>query len=356
MRKIKIMGAGLSGLSAAINLVKAGYNVDDFEKRSDCGKRFRGDLEGLENWSSLTDVVSELKSMNIKINFDCHPFKTMYLSDGKELIEMRCEKPTFYLVKRGTVENSLDQGLKNQAIDLGVNIHFNSKVKKENMDIISVGPTENKPIGIVKGIRFETRSDDIAVALVNKDASNRGYSYLLITKGHGCICSVNLYEEGDKTDTYFKKTYDIFTKLFNIEIKNEEKVGGVGCFLLKPRFVENRKICTGEAAGLQDILWGFGMRYAINSGFLAALSIIENKNYKKLVKQRLSGKLKTSVVNRFIVERLGDHYDTYLLRQAKKNKDNLINMLYQAYNPSLYSRALYPFAKWYLLAKYRRLK
>jgi len=356
MKNIKIMGAGLSGLSAAINLVKAGYNVDVFEKRSDCGKRFHGDLEGLENWSSRVDVVSELESMNIKINFDCHPFKKMYSSDGKELIEMKCKKPTFYLVKRGVVKNSLDQGLKNQAMDLGVDIHFNSKVKKENMDIISVGPVENKPIGIVKGIRFETGSDDIAVALLNKEASNRGYSYLLITKGYGCMCSVNLYEEGNKADKYFKKTYEIFTKLFNVEIKNKEKVGGVGCFSLKPRFVENRRIYTGEAAGLQDILWGFGMRYAINSGFFAALSIIENKNYKKLIKQRLLGRLKTSVVNRFLVERLGNHYDAYLLRQAKKNKDNWIDMLYQAYNPSLYSRAFYPFAKWYLLARYRRLK
>ena len=39
MENIKIMGAGLSGLSAAINLAKAGFNVDAFEKRDNCGKR-----------------------------------------------------------------------------------------------------------------------------------------------------------------------------------------------------------------------------------------------------------------------------------------------------------------------------
>ena len=48
MKNIKIIGGGLSGLSAAINLVKAGYNVDVFEKRDECGRRFNGDLEGLE--------------------------------------------------------------------------------------------------------------------------------------------------------------------------------------------------------------------------------------------------------------------------------------------------------------------
>ncbi len=69
MKDIKILGGGLSGLTAAINLAKAGYKVDVFEKRSDCGKRFHGDLEGIENWSSKVDVMDEFKSMNIKPNF-----------------------------------------------------------------------------------------------------------------------------------------------------------------------------------------------------------------------------------------------------------------------------------------------
>lgn len=352
MKKIKIMGAGLSGLSAAINLARVDYTVDVFEKRGDCGKRFLGDLEGLENWSSQIDILHEIKSMNIKINFDCSPFKTMYLSDGKELLKNTCKKPIFYLVKRGAIENSLDQGLKKQALDSGVNIHFNSKIKKEDVDIISVGPAGNKPTGIVRGILFETESDDIAVALLNKEASNKAYSYLLINKGYGCICSVNLYKTGGEVNTYFKKTYEIFTKLFDIDIKNEKNIGGVGCFLIKPRLIKKGKIYTGEAAGIQDILWGFGMRYAINSGFLAAKSIIENKDYKKLIKQGLSDRLKTSVANRFLADRYAERYYNDLLERAKKN-DSWRELLHNGYNPSLFTRTVYPFAKLVLSLKFR---
>ena len=39
------------------------------------------------------------------------------------------------------------------------------------------------------------------------------------------------------------------------------------------------------------MLWGFGMRYAMISGYLAALSIIENKNYKRLIKKSISKRL-----------------------------------------------------------------
>ncbi|UCD13059.1 MAG: NAD(P)/FAD-dependent oxidoreductase [Thermoplasmatales archaeon] len=351
MKNIKIMGAGLSGLSAAINLVRAGYIVDVFEKRDDCGRRFLGDLEGFENWSSSIDAIDELRSMNVKVNFDCSPFKAICLTDGKKLLKNTCSKPIFYLVKRGVDDNSLDQGLKNQAIDLGVNIHFNSETKKENMDIISTGVAENKYSAIAKGISFETESDDIAVALLNKKASNNGYSYLLISKGYGTMCSINFYETGINANAYFKKTYEIITKLFDIDIKNEENVGGIGCFLQKPRLVENNKIYTGEAAGLQDYLWGFGMRYAVTSGFLAALSIIEYKDYEKLIEQRLSSRLKTSVVNRFIVEKLGDRYYALLLRFAKKY-NIWIDLLHRRYNPSWYSRIIYPFARWSLSQKY----
>ena len=352
MKNIKIMGAGLSGLSAAINLAKAGYNVDVFEKRSDSGKRFNGDIAGLENWSIQTDVIQEVRSMNVKNNFDCDPFKTMYLSDGEEILKNTSDKPIFYLVKRGAIENSLDQGLKNQALDCGVNIHYNSKTEKKDMNIISVGPSEIKPSGVLKGILFDTNSDDIAVVLLNKEASNKGYSYLLITKGCGTICSVNFYEINLNADTYFKKTYKIITKLFDVDIKNEKNMSGIGCFLIKPRLVENERIYTGEAAGLQDVLWGFGMRYAINSGFYAALSIIENKDYKKLIKQKLSGRLKTSVANRYLSEKYEDRFYAYMTSHAKKS-NNWTELLHQEYNPSLRSRITYPFAKRSLLRKYQ---
>ena len=220
------------------------------------------------------------------------------------------------------------------------------------MDIISVGPAENKPFAIAKGIRFETESDDIAVALLNKEASNRGYSYLLINNGYGCMCSINLHMADSTVNRYFKKTYEIMTKLFNIDMKNEKSIGGVGCFLFKPRLIENGRIYTGEAAGLQDFLWGFGMRYAINSGFFAAKSIIDNKNYKKLIKQSLSDRLKTSVANRFLVDWDADRYYNDLLEWAKKN-DSWRELLYYGYNPSLFTRTIYPFAKLVLSLKFR---
>ena len=69
MDEKKIIGAGPAGLAAAINLAKNGYEVKVFEKNKDCGMRFRGDFQGLENWSSPADILTDLTKMNIKTNF-----------------------------------------------------------------------------------------------------------------------------------------------------------------------------------------------------------------------------------------------------------------------------------------------
>lgn len=101
MKTIKILGAGVSGLTAAINLAKAGYKVEVYERNKDVGMRFGGDLQGLENWSDREDVLESLKLMNIKINFDCDPFSKISISDGLKEDEIKLNKNAFYLVKRG---------------------------------------------------------------------------------------------------------------------------------------------------------------------------------------------------------------------------------------------------------------
>jgi protoporphyrinogen oxidase len=57
MQHVKILGAGPSGLSAAINLAKNDYKVDIFEKNKDVGGTVKKNLQGLENWSEKIDAL-----------------------------------------------------------------------------------------------------------------------------------------------------------------------------------------------------------------------------------------------------------------------------------------------------------
>ena len=187
------MGAGPSGLAAAINLAKAGYKVSVFERRQDCGWRFGGDLQGLENWSYKEDVITSLSRMNVAINFDCKPFSTLMVTNGSKTFDLHFTKPLVYLLKRGIAEGSLDQGLKRQALDAGVKIYFNKTIPHAQAHIVATGPNVRELMpGVDIGVIFKTTMSDTAVALVHNKAAYRGYAYLLVTNGYGCMCAVAL--------------------------------------------------------------------------------------------------------------------------------------------------------------------
>lgn len=68
-RALDVVGAGPAGLSAALAARQRGVEVTVYEKRPDVGLRFHGDFQGLENWTSRTDVLAELEASGIETNF-----------------------------------------------------------------------------------------------------------------------------------------------------------------------------------------------------------------------------------------------------------------------------------------------
>ena len=65
MKPIRIIGGGIAGLAAAINLSKAGIEVEVHERKTFCGKH-TNDFQFLENWTFDEDVLDDLQSMNIR--------------------------------------------------------------------------------------------------------------------------------------------------------------------------------------------------------------------------------------------------------------------------------------------------
>ncbi|MGZ7134729.1 MAG: NAD(P)/FAD-dependent oxidoreductase [Methanobacterium sp.] len=350
MNKIKISGAGPAGLSAAISLAKDGYEVDVYERNKEGSGRFNGDIQGLENWSKKENVIDEFQKMNININFDAVPFSKITATNATKINEIINPKgPLYYLVKRGNVPGSLDLGLKEQAQDAGVNMHFGKCIPEA--EIVATGPISEKVVGVVKGIAFRTDHEDIATVLFNNEAAFKGYAYFLVTNGYGCISTVLLDDLG-RVNSCFEKTKEIFSRIYDFNIENPKKCGGVGCFTLNKTFKKGNSLFAGEAAGLQDLFLGFGMRYAINSGFFAARSIIEGEDYEEMIKSHFEDKLKAGVVNRYLWEKAnGNNYSMVV-----DNFGWIIRNFGWIYNYNIFQRALYPFALRGMKKRYDWLK
>ncbi|MBI3398799.1 MAG: NAD(P)/FAD-dependent oxidoreductase, partial [Deltaproteobacteria bacterium] len=306
-KDIEIVGSGPAGLVAAINLAKAGCKVTVYEEKSEVGHRFHGDFQGLENWSSEEDAAVLLERLGIKTNYTCQPYSELTVFDvnlDKRII--RSQRPLFYLVQRGHAPGCLDHGLMEQAKEADVEIVFNKRVDKlESGGIVGIGPRAAD--AIAKGIIFNTTMEDTAAAILDDRLAPKGYSYLLIHKNKATMATC-MFKDFKREKECFERTVETFKKVFpELNMTDAKEFGGYGNFFFdKPAF-EGGKYYVGEAAGLQDCLWGFGMKYAMTSGFLAARAIIENKDYEALVRDNLIPMQKASLVNRFIFEMLGNN-------------------------------------------------
>lgn len=350
---MNILGAGPSGLSAAINLAKAGYDIEVFEKRHRVGQRFNGDLQGLENWSGTIDFEERLGEMGIRTNFDLDAFHELTLTNMTKEVHFSFHRPAFYLVKRGPLPGTLDYGLANQARDLGIRIHLRSTIAPERADIVATGPLPGRAFGVVKGISFETRMSDLALAIVGDTVAHRGYAYLLVTKGHGCLCTA-VMGRLDKADACLQAAREAFSSIVSLEMENPRRVGGMGSFSATATLQREGRLYVGEAAGIQDLLWGFGIGKALTSGYLAAQSIINDQDYERMVHRVLGGKLKAGFVNRLLWEALhiGDYSPVLGLFGSSRNPLGLLHRLY-SHDPL--HRAVYPLASAYFKKHYPQL-
>tara|TARA_R110002110_G_scaffold156564_4_gene351680 strand:- start:3630 stop:4169 length:540 start_codon:yes stop_codon:yes gene_type:complete len=73
--------------------------------------------------------------------------------------------------------------------------------------------------------------------------------------------------------------------------------------------VQGGHCVVGEQAGIQDALAGFGMRYAVRSGILAARSLIAGVDYTRLWRRELLPLLRAGISNRFIFNSVGHGYE-----------------------------------------------
>ena len=227
-------------------------------------------------------------------------------------------KVAFRVVERGTSPHTIDQGLKRQALDAGVNIHYKSRVKSEDCTIIATGPKGTSAVAY--GEVFKTSFPDHVSFHLNDKLAPGAYAYLIVIDGIGLICTC-LWRKQSKSERFLNETIAWYEKNYpELDIEPIKRVGGKGDFTINDRYKENGRYYVGEAGGLQDFMWGFGMRYAVTSGVLAAHDILGGEDYDKAVRKQLLPFVKTSVANRFLMNRVGDRSFKRIARMWMKDQ------------------------------------
>ena len=301
-------------------LARAGRAVEVHEAKSDVGTRFIGDLQIIESSSERESVPAFLDRIGIARNFYFRPADWATFYDARDNARtIRSGEPYGWFIRRGAEEQTLDRGLLAQARELGVNVVFNSRLAPEHADIVATGPAS--PDGLAREMTWRTSDAERIDVVFNHHLSPGGYSYLFILDGiatFGCA----IVADFKKIDEYFEHSLAAAQRLHPFAIPAETRTGySYMNFHLKSEATKNGTRYVGEAAGFQDYLFGLGIRYALTSGWLAARSILEERDFDELWKHELAPKQETSLVNRFLYEAGGNTGLSMFVRQAAKAKD-----------------------------------
>lgn len=196
---------------------------------------------------------------------------------------------------------------------------------------------------IAAGYVFETDRPDGNWIVFNDRLAPLGYAYLLIHAGRGTVANC-MFTGFKRQAEHVERMVAFFREKAGLEMRNPKPFGGFANFRLPRTALQGGHPVVGEQAGFQDALAGFGMRYALRSGILAARSLIEGTDYTRLWRQELLPLLRTGASNRFIFNSVGARGRRWALRGMSRS-DTAVK-LRRLYRPSVLTRLVYPLALW----------
>lgn len=301
---VKILGAGVSGLTCAINLARAGFEVEVFEKQEAIGAHYPENPQMLPNWFSKKDVIEELEECGIKIIWKNKIKEVEINFNGLKAVIYGKDKPLGYTVLRGG-KRSLEKDLEKQALEAGAKI-ITSFEGDINSDIIATGVGQTITVGYGQVFKGDFVPTQVKVVFNSKWCPTIGYCYFF--PHNKSLATVKTSKTLQDKDVDLKANLEKFKQGYlQNEIKQADFLYDFGTMrsfnIPKTAKTEKGALILGEAAGFQDELFRFGMRYAIISGYLAAEAIIKGLDYDKLWKGRFMPEFnRTAKIRRAFLE------------------------------------------------------
>lgn len=291
--KVAIIGAGLSGLSCAIELERHKIKPAIFEKRAHVGEA----LDYSAIWPRVVNrpIMDPLKYLKKEYHLELKPInhikKMIMFSPNSSAVE---RGNLGYIFRRGHPNSALENQLLNI---LNNSITFDKYVEIEDIEnefdyVIVAAATDIIPKKL--GVWTDTFNAQVRIATVlgrfkpaevtmwmNEKYAKNGLCYLIPNSEKEAslvqvVNGITTYE----LDYYWKEF--LFTEDIQYYISYTTDCEH-GCGFVKPRQVGN-VLFVGNSAGFTDDLIGCGGLNAIESGMLAARAIVYGKDYNILSK------------------------------------------------------------------------
>lgn len=315
-RPVTIAGAGLSGLATAVLLARRGVPCVAYDRRRGGGGRFHGGWQVLENGTSRLDALLELESFGLPLDFDIRPVTRAVFLDGLGGVhEVGSREPFAYFVTRGAGEGSLDRALRRRAASLGVELREGSTAP-EDADVIATGPRQAD--GVAREQVFSSDLEDTVAVLFDPKVTPTGYAYLFCLGGHATFGVAQVRRVAGLREAWHE-AWRRFRERFGEFAVREPREGGQFMNFALPSSLcdRNGRWYAGEAAGVQDFLFGLGNRLALRTTALVAEGVVRGFDAKAF-EATVRRPMRHSIAMRVAYERMGRRTFAVACRTASK--------------------------------------
>ncbi len=317
-----VVGGGIAGLCAAINLRREGHQVRVLERRDGIGGAARdastGDLSYIMADGTPIEMDKMTRYIGIDISPACEPLaSTRLYSFGKHYDTVFPKNVTAVLVERSSRKYSLDMFLYRIAVEEGVQFEFNHTVKTRK-DIDDLPPKTILAAGLfgdaydalgvpcekVYGLMGQGLKPgyDGAKVIMYMDRYTWDYGFFSTINGvGGALLFSRKKPLSEEAKAWFPQTLMRdegieFADWYDLDL-------GVlpTASFNNPRLFQDRFILAGTMAGAQDPVLLFGVHGALVTGKIAAMALSRPEEaYKEFRKINLLWKL--SYINRRMIE------------------------------------------------------
>jgi flavin-dependent dehydrogenase len=290
-KDIHVYGAGLAGLTAAINLVRNEYNVTVYEKENRIGGSTKCHPS---NHMTPMHIQKIQEYIGIKIEpcFSKLDAFRGYIGSKKYVFSTK----NLHVVERGPRKTSLDYFLCNIAQEEGVNFKFSQPLTKEKLKYISensiiatAGYSQlvsslNLPYITFKQFDTHMKTDigNSTIAYFGDYTSDYGY-----ISGKNGIISAQLSGSSNLSQENLRKFTNLVKETEGIELDGWSSI--VSHFPKKvqlfTKFAGKTFVLAGDVASFLDPFFGFGINGALISGKIAAISITSKIKAEKEFRQ-----------------------------------------------------------------------
>ena len=280
-KKIHILGAGLSGMVAAIDLAREGYEVLVLDRSKEIGGegRFHPSVHG---------TPIERERISHYIGFDVspmfHPPTDFRVYFGKR--GYRVPAGDLFAVERGSRPSSADSYLYRMAREAGVKFEFSRDVRNHRElppgSIIATGLVPEMydslgvPYKVVYGYASQFESDKPTELMTYFDDRFGDYYY------HGVVNGIFfglLFQRKPVTPKDLKVCQETLEEKEGLKIKDWVLMSCVVpvASIRNPRLFSGDKILGGTISGMMDPALLFGIVGAILSGKIAAMAVYDSE-------------------------------------------------------------------------------